>query len=242
MSFNASNYVVTYRTPSAPRITVDVRTVTTEELNSAITVYQDAALDYASQYSVIVANNSYVADRLMKDMCAEQEGLTSGGIDYENNTITLHEKANEVYEYAVGSTQMTSVNAINNVKSSFDQFYSTYYQDDAHESTIIAPVYATPVTYDSQAYVVDADVESTTIASGQVFIKDIANATGTGCTYTNYDGSGVAQMSISYQTSAVGSDAAWVVADVTGSSAVGIAYSVATTLDSAVWTKFEDGE
>lgn len=243
MSINASNYVLSYSEPNAPRINVNVQSVSTEEFESAVTVYNGEAEAYVSQYRSVVANKSYVEDRLKKDLCVEYDGLTSGGIDYENNTVVLHQKANEVYEYAVENNSMLGyVDAVTNVESRFGEFYSKYYQNDSHTECVLSAVYETSEPYDTRAFVVDADIAGGLVGQSSVFILDAPNAVGIDGTYTNYSGS-AEQFKLAYETSYASSEDstvnAWVIREAT-ESATPIAYSVGSSLTSGMtWVTVE---
>jgi len=243
MSINASNYVISYNAPTAPRINVNVQTGSPEEFDVAASTYRSNADAYVSQYRNVIVNKLYVEDRLKKDLCAEYDGLTSGGIDYENNTITLHQKANEVYEYAIGNNSTFSyVGTVTNVESRFGEFYSKYYQNDEHTECVLSAVYETSETYDTRAFVVDADIAGGLVGESSVFILDAPNAVGTAVTYTNYSGS-AEQFKLAYETNyAVSEDStvkAWVIREAT-ESATPIAYSVGSSLTSGMtWVTAE---
>lgn len=242
MSINASNYVITYDEPYAPRIEVDVRTVTSTDFETAVTVYNEAASAYVNDYRTTIANKTYIEDRLKKDLCAEKEGLTSGGIDYENNTVTVHQKANEVYEYATSEDSLTYSDGIIAVESKFDAFYSKYYQDDSHTSCILSAAYEAEEPYDTRAFVVDADIAGGLVASDSVFILDAPNTIGIECAYTNYSGSSE-QYKLAYEENYPLNESsvtnAWVIRTA-DSAATAVAYSVDSALDSGMtWVTVE---
>jgi len=235
MAINVSGYVVSYRTPTAPRINVDIQSVTVPNFEVAASTYMTEASAYVEGYRAVVVNKAYAEDRLKKDLCAEADGLTSGGISLESNTVQLHAKADEVYAYASEGGTLSYPNGIRGIESRFNAFYSMYYQDDAHESCILQPSYEAVEVYDNQAVVVDGEVVS---ASGSLnFIVDVPIGFGTSRTYTNYSGSS-AQYVIEYDgdyavnSSVVG---AWVL-KATGEQSPVVAYSVNNSLDNdSVW-------
>lgn len=239
MSINASNYIVSYNLPNPPRINVNVRTVTGEELDSAISAYMSSASSYSENYRTMVQDKMYVEDRLKKDLCGSFEGLTSGGIDYENNTITYHVKADEVYGYATSNVSLTTIGSINGVVTKFGNFYSAYYQDDEHTSCILQEAYETTMVYDERAFAFSTTVS--TIESGSVFVLDAPNAKGSNCTFTNYVGNDP-QYKIAYDASYTVSGAsvgAWVVKTVPGEGeeATDVAYAIGNVPTSNMnWT------
>lgn len=242
MSINASNYVISYNEPSAPRINVNVQTVTNDGFEDAVTVYNENSSAYVATYRDMVSNKLYIEDRLKKDLCAEYEGLTSGGIDYEHNTVTVHQKANEVYEYAVSGNSLTYSNGIAAIESKFDEFYSKFYQDDSHTSCILSAAYEASESYDTRAFVVDADIAGGLIASDSIFILNAPNTVGTACTYTNYSGANP-QYVLAYENDyPVDSSSvvnAWVIREPV-SSGVAVAYSVDASLaDGMTWVTVE---
>lgn len=234
MPINASNYVVNTASPSVPRITVNVQSVTNEEIANASSTYIVSANEYATKYVEKVALRDYVADRLMKDMAANVDSLTDGGINLASNKITLHVKADDLYGQASTNVSLNSVNAVVAVVSNFNSLYETYYtENDSGVLDTTASCYASPVNYDSMAVTIDAEVAGA-VESGSVFIKDVPNAIGTACTYTNYvsGGSGYEpQFAISHvnQISSEVESSGWIITAV-GQSSV-LAYSLSEKLD-----------
>ena len=125
MPINASNYVVNIVSPSVPRITVNVQSVTGEEIANASSAYIASANEYATKYVETVALRDYVTDRLMKDMAADVNVLTDGGINLESNTIALHVKADDLYDQASRNVSLNAVNAVTTVVSNFSALYET---------------------------------------------------------------------------------------------------------------------
>lgn len=235
MSITASNYVVSYRTPVAPRIGVNLNTASGEEVASAVSAYTVAATEYADGYTAIVSDKAYAEDRLMKDLCASVDALTDGGVDLEHNTVALHEKADEVFGYAKGNLSLATVANISAIEGAFNGFYGTYYMDDAGESSILAGAFGEAVTYDSRAVTVSADIGAS-VESGSVFILDVPVAAGNARTYTNYSGSD-AKFGMSYSVSYVVDSSvtgAWVLTDKTADDTV-VAYSLTSPADGATW-------
>ena len=234
MSINASNYVVNTVSPSVPRITVNVQSVTNEEIANASSAYIVSANEYAAKYVETVALRDYVTDRLMKDMAADVDSLTDGGINLVSNTITLHVKADDLYGQASTNVSLNSVNAVAAVVSNFNSLYDTYYtENDSCVLDTTASCYASPVNYDSMAVTIDATV-ATVVESGSVFIKDVPNAIGTACTYTDYASSGSGyepQFAISHvnQISSEVESSGWIITEA-GQSSV-LAYSLSEKLD-----------
>ena len=239
MAINTSGYVVSYRTPTAPRISVDVQTIAVSEFESAVVTYMADTSTYVDDYRAVVTNKAYAEDRLKKDLCASVTGLTSGGINLEANTIQLHVKADEVFVQAADGETLSYSNGIKNIESKFNSFYSKYYQNDNHTSFILQPEYEAVTVYDAQAVVIDGEVVS---SSGELnFIVDIPLGFKTSRTYTNYSGS-TGQFKISYDEEYVVNSSitgAWVVKAVGEQSPV-IAYSVESDVDSdSVWVSVE---
>ena len=239
MSINASDYVVNITSPSVPRITANVQNVTSEAIASASSAYIASANEYAAKYVETVELRDYVTDRLMKDMAANVGVLAKEGINLESNTIALHVKADDLYAQASRNVSLNSVNAVTTVVSNFSSLYETYYTEG--ESGVLdtaASCYATPVSYDKMAVTIDSAVA--TVESGSVFIKDVPNAIGTACTYTNYASSTSGydpQFTISHvsQISSGVTSAGWVVTEA-GQSSV-LAYTESEKLNGEVtWT------
>ena len=240
MSINASDYVVNITSPSVPRITVNVQNVTSEAIASASSAYIASANEYAAKYVETVELRDYVTDRLMKDMAENVGVLVKEGINLESNTIALHVKADDLYAQASRNVSLNSVNAVSTVVANFSSLYETYYVENGSGVLDIADsCYASPVPYDKMAVAIDSTVA--TINSGSVFIKDVPNAIGTACTYTNY-ASGTSgyepQFTISHvdQISSEVASAGWVVTEAGQSNA--LAYTESEKLNGKVtWTE-----
>lgn len=239
MSITTSNYVVKVSSPSVPRITVNVQNVTSGEIATASSAYIASANEYAAKYVETVALRDYVADRLMKDMAADVNVLTDGGIDLESNTIVLHVKADDLYDQASTNISLNSVNAVSTVVANFSSLYDTYYTENG--SGVLdtnASCYASSVEYDKMAVTIDSAVA--TVVESSVFIKDVPNAIGTACTYTNYS-SGASEYEPQFTISHVNkiseavASAGWVITNAGQSTA--IAYTKSEKLDgSEEWT------
>ena len=239
MSINASDYVVNITSPSVPRITANVQNVTSEAIASASSAYIASANEYAAKYVETVELRDYVTDMLMKDMAANVGVLTNGGINLESNTIALHVKADDLYDQASRNVSLNSVNAVSTVVANFSSLYETYYTEG--ESGVLDTAdscYALPVPYDKMAVTIDSAVA--TVESGSVFIKDVPNAIGTACTYTNY-ASGTSgyepQFTISHvnKISEGVTSAGWVITEAGQSNA--LAYTESEKLNGEVtWT------
>ena len=188
MSITASDYVVNITSPSVPRITVNVQNVTSEAIASASSAYIVSANEYAAKYVETVELRDYVTDRLMKDMAANVDVLVKEGINLESNTIALHVKANDLYDQASRNVSLNSVNAVSTVVANFSSLYDTYYvESDSGVLNTADSCYASPVKYDEMAVTINSAVA--TVVESSVFIKDVPNAIGTACTYTNYSSS-----------------------------------------------------
>ncbi len=235
MSINASAYVVSYRSPTAPRISVNVRDTSIEEFESAVTVYNSEASAYVEDYRAVVENKDYVQDRLRKDLCAEKTGMTSGGIDYEHNTVSLHVKADDLYENALGDNSLSTAGGVNAVASSFNALYDTYCTESG--AFVLQSLYEAAVVYDARAFTVSSAVGS--VASGSVFILDRPNQSGLGRTFTNYSGLSPQYVLACEGEYPIGSSSvsdAWVIRTADATSSV-VAYSVDEELgDSMTWS------
>lgn len=232
MNINASNYVVRLSAPSAPRISVDVQAITSEEITSAIGVYETAASAYADTYTALIDGREYVTDRLQKDLSAEIAVLTDGGIDLVTNTVTLNVKANELYERAAQNVALTTVAAVSSIETAFNGLFGTYYLEGS--DVVLSAVYDSAVEYDTRAYVVDSDIASA-VVSETIFINDIPNATGKVRTYTAYVSGGEsaeAAYTIAYDNAYVvdsSTTGAWVLKPAGDTTA--IAYAVVNSID-----------
>lgn len=240
MSINASDYVVNITSPSVPRITANVQNVTSEAIASASSAYIASANEYAAKYVETVELRDYVTDMLMKDMAANVGVLAKERINLESNTIALHVKADDLYAQASRNVSLNSVNAVSTVVANFSSLYETYYVENS--SGVLNTndsCYASSVEYDKMAVTINSTVAA--INSGSVFIKDVPNAIGTACTYTNYASgtSGYApQFTISHvsQISSEVASAGWVITEAGQSSA--LAYTESEKLNGKVtWTE-----
>ena len=237
MLIPASNYVVNITSPSVPRITVNVQNVTSEAIASASSAYIASANEYAAKYVETVELRDYVTDRLMKDMAANVGVLAKERINLESNTIALHVKADDLYAQASRNVSLNSVNAVSTVVANFSSLYDTYYVESGSGVLNTADsCYAPPVKYDEMAVAINSAV-ATVIESGSVFIKDVPNAIGTACTYTNY-ASGTSgyepQFTISHvnKISEAVTSAGWVITDVVDSNM--LAYTESEKLNGEV--------
>ena len=218
MSINASSYIVSYRTPSAPKISVEVRSASMSSFESAVTVYNSAASAYVEEYRAVIEQKDYVTDRLKKDLCGLYTGMTESGINLENNTVTLHVKADDVFEHAVSGMSLNYYGNVNDVVSTFDKFYSSFYQNDEHSDFILQSAYNATETYDLHAFTIDSAVGG--VSSGSIFIVDAPNVDATSRTYTNYV-SGSAKYSLSRDKDTGG----WVINNIEGAVATVVATS-----------------
>lgn len=237
MSINASNYVVSYKTPNVPNINVNVKTVTQEKLEQSITVYQSAASAYVDEYRAVVTNRDYVQDRLQKDLCGSVDCLTNGGINYHDNTIQLHVKANDVFAYATSGGSFAYAGGIAVIESKFKDFCSKFYMDDEQSNCILQSSFESATEYDGEAFTVTADINGT-VSSGTIFIVNEPNKIGTTRTYTSYTVSNEPEFLLFYDRKyAVDSETsgAWVVKEA-GESGATVAYSVSSAIDeNVVW-------
>ena len=238
---NAQNYVVNYYIPETPYINIDVYNATSAIVESAASAYLDDAVIYADTYKAIIANKEYVSDRLMKDLCAEYAMMTDGGIDYNNNEITLHQKANEVYEYAISGVSLSYEGNIINIISRFNNFYTTYYQADDQSSSVLISAYESAMEYDTRAYTVSANISGGPNADA-IFYVDAPNAIGTSTTYTNYSLNGSSYspaFTISHVDSIEEGDAlehgAWIM-QTAGESINVVASAFEADINEAVWS------
>ena len=236
MAINAQNYVIKTNSPNVPRISLNLAIATQSDVASAIEVYDEQVLEYENAFNEIVVNRDYVADRLMKDICAGSgvPNLTDGGIDYVNNTISLHVKADDVFTTAVNGRSLGSVATITSVESSVQSLYDTFYVEGTSSVLANGSDYYVEGTYDTKAYTTADAVGE--ISSGSVFINAIPNATGTSKVFENKDANGDTQYVISYAKAyevSSGVSGAWVVQGAVESAAV-IAYSVNADITSDV--------
>lgn len=241
MSITASNYVVNITSPSVPRITANVQNVTSEAIASASSAYIASANEYAAKYVETVELRDYVTDMLMKDMAANVGVLVKEGINLESNTIALHVKADDLYAQASRNVSLNSVNAVSTVVANFSSLYETYYVENGSEvlNTADSCYDAPPVPYDKMAVTINSAVA--TVGSGSVFIKDVPNAIGTTCTYTNYS-SGASGYNPQFTISHVNkisegvASAGWVITDAVDSNM--LAYTESEKLNGEVtWTE-----
>lgn len=239
MSIPASNYVVNITSPSVPRITANVQNVTSEAIANASSAYIASANEYAAKYVETVELRDYVTDRLMKDMAADVGVLVKDRINLESNTIALHVKADDLYAQASRNVSLNSVNAVSTVVANFSSLYDTYYtENDSGVLDTADSCYTSSVKYDEMAVTINSTVA--TVAESSVFIKDVPNATGTACTYTNYSsgaGGYNPQFIISHvsQISNEVASAGWVITKAGQSTS--IAYTESEKLDgSEKWT------
>lgn len=180
----AGGYVLNGSILEAPYINVNVYTVTQEALDSAIEVYFNQADEYASSFTEIISAREYIVDRLQKDLAGECEGLTSGGIDKKNNKITLHIKADDVYNVAKGNNVVIgSIESILSIMNSYGELHSAICMNDEGTEPSLQPIYVESEddTYDTKSIDIEFADESRT------FINDNPGYIGNEKTYTAYD-------------------------------------------------------
>lgn len=244
MAINASNYALRTTTPSVPRISINVATATVEEVNSAVDAYLTNASDYADAFVNIVTTRDYVQDRLMKDLTVGEavEGLSKDGVDYVNNTVSIHVKADDLFAMSVDGRTLNTVGIVNSVEENFNEIYSSYYVESGVCVLDTDSAYYTEQTYDTKAYVVGEGGIASAVAADAVFINDVPNAIGDARTYTNYavvSDVATPQYVIScdgeYEISSGVTERAWVLKEA-GESAV-IAYATVDDLGAeTMWT------
>ena len=172
---NASYYAynVSELLPTAPYISVST-TAGIDEVASACSAYLENASNYADEYQNVMGLRDYVKDRFMYDLCAGASGIAH--VNKQENTISLHEKANEIYSYALGSRNIGSVANVNAIVRYFDNFYSTYYMNDEKTECILnmdPAYYGNAVAYDSKAVVIDG-----VVGESRVFVNETPNLAG----------------------------------------------------------------
>lgn len=180
----ANGYVFTANSISnVPRINVNIYSITQESMESAISVYMDQADAYASSYMALLENKEYIVDRLQKDLAAECDGLTSGGVNKEENIIVMHEKADDVYALAAKSININNVNNIRAIIENYGEIHSSICMNDEATSTSLQEIYvnADDSTYDTKALPIEFGSESRT------FINDNPGYVENNRTYTAYE-------------------------------------------------------
>ena len=199
MSINPSDYVFSYTNQNAPVINARAATVATSAVAGLTSAYLDSASEYASAFAATVQVRDYLGDRLMKDLCIGCEGMASA-VNLKSNTISLHQKANELYAAATSGAVLSTTAAVTKAESAFNAFYSSYYMDDEHGAVIIstdAEYYETSTTYDLNAkqipYTDESDVPT--------FITAVPNATGKKAVYNLYDDSNELDVQIKWMES-----------------------------------------
>ena len=212
MSFNASNYVVNTSAPSAPRLNVNLATDPAEVVSSACDEYVSAATKYASSIMEIVGNREYVSERLAKDLCVSVGVMTDGGIDYANNQIALHVKADELFGQAKGTRALSNVANVTAIANNFSSLYEIYYMENG--SSVLTSDYEAAVQYDSKA------VQVINEHSDNYFILANPNAVGSARVYetvAGVDSAYTVSYGAQYPESAAASDVvvtdAWLMKD-----------------------------
>lgn len=246
---NVSAYVLSTNAPSAPFISVNVNTATESDISAASEVYMSNASAYVDDYTALITNKEYVSQRFMYDLCGGAAGITNGGINKESNTISLHEKANDVYEYAIRNRNLNGPSNISGIVNVFDSFYHKYYLTDDESACIIntdSSYYVEAVVYDEKA--VTISTVGSLITADTIFVNEIPNQVGTNkAQYTAYvttsDTDGLINTPVysvaynsAYPIGESSSIAVWEMKDVSGESAVTVAYTSDAFDSNAVWT------
>lgn len=179
----AGGYAFTGSTVDAPYIYVNIYNVTAEALDSAVTVYLNKADEYASSFTEALGVREYIVDRLQKDLAGECLGLTSGGINKEENTIVMHEKANDVYTLAAKNLSINGATNIRSIMDNYASIHSAICLNDDGTETSLQPVYIESENnvYDERAVSIEFGEES------RKFINDNPGYTGIDKTYTAYE-------------------------------------------------------
>ena len=180
---NAAGYVFNGSMLEAPYISVDIYTVTAEALDSAVAVYLGEADEYASSFTDSISIREYVVDRLQKDLAGECEGLTSGGINKEENNIVMHVKADDVYAVASKNKSISDRDSIASIMDTYGTLHSAICMNDENTDTSLQQIYveAEDYTYDTKAITVEFAEES------RLFINDKPGYVGNTRTFTAYD-------------------------------------------------------
>lgn len=240
MNIKPENYVVDTNIGSEPRISLNLAYATPSEVNEAISAYTSAAEEYANNVTIIFTNKEYVADRLMKDLCRETYLVSGEDANLSENTITLHTKANNVYELAVGDRDTTNATIVNSISSDFNLIYSSVCLNDASESTSLVEDFNELTKYDNQAVSIDVNNNQW----GGTYIKNVPNAIGNSQTFTSYDESNQPKYTLAYLQNYQIDDSTnsvWMIS----SGSTNVAYTTATLeqrVDSGlIVNEFEEG-
>lgn len=183
MDINTRDYVIETNIGNAPRINLNLLYTTQSAVDEAVSAYTSAAEEYANNVKIIFTNKEYITDRLMKDLCRETYLVSGGDANLSENTITLHAKANDVYELAVGDRDTTNSTIVNSISSDFNLIYSSVCLNDAGESTSLVEDFNELTKYDNQAVSIDVNNNQW----GGTYIKNVPNAIGNSQTFTSYD-------------------------------------------------------
>ena len=121
MSVNANNYIMSFSSPTVPRLEAsNINTISIEDMNLRIAQYEGKVTTYKNAYSNYVSLKKYIEGRLMKDLASQQNSGVLGRRDLTANTFVANIKADNYFNYAKGASQLTSTTDIDTIKKVYD--------------------------------------------------------------------------------------------------------------------------
>lgn len=182
---NTDFYTSEFSSPSVPRMSVSMNTVTTEQINTIAQTYLTNAQNYADTYKAQVAQKEYNIDMMKKGICADEEvGLAI--IDLVENTYTANVKADNYFAIAMENNNLISRDGITNtfskIKLLADELYRLTDEDklqlgNEEAEDAINALMLNAVTYDTKAIKVNISSVKETYTEPLTFINTKPNAT-----------------------------------------------------------------
>lgn len=190
MSVNANNYIMSFSSPTVPRLDAsNINTISIEDMNLRIAQYEGKVTTYKNAYSNYVSLKKYIEGRLMKDLASQQNSGVLGRRDLTANTFVANIKADNYFNYAKGASQLTSTTDIDTIKNKMTELINNFYytQDNGSgDKDWYTGTTFPSTTYDDRAIVLNISQFDQQQEQNIIFISDIANATSTDRTYTAY--------------------------------------------------------
>ena len=87
MSVNANNYIMSFSSPTVPRLDAsNINTISIEDMNLRIAQYEGKVTTYKNAYSNYVSLKKYIEGRLMKDLASQQNSSSKKSAFYYFST------------------------------------------------------------------------------------------------------------------------------------------------------------
>ena len=180
-TFNSSNYDF-----SAPSMSVDLNNITVSQLNNLKSAYMSSASEYSNSFQQIIVVRDYVSERLEKDLSIRCQYMTKQGVDKQNNIISLHNKADNLYAVSLSGRPLDNEGNIDSIKTTYHNLYTELFLNDEKLANIIFTEgqYGDNQDYDrlAKTFIITIDGLEKTL----LFLNKIPNAIGTQKIFENY--------------------------------------------------------